>query len=370
MGRDKRSTRDGARPGARLGLMLAGGGGITVADMADLAVRAEEAGYDGVYLAEAWRSGFVTLAAMAQRTERISLGPYVLNAHARTPMIAGMSAVDLDELSGGRLVLGVGSGNRVTNESYQGVPVVRPLRKMREYVELLRLVTSARRGEQVDYEGEIHRMSGWRCQVDPVREAVPVVLAATSPRMTRLAAEVADGIGLGSLQSAEYVAGIAAECRAQAVRPGFSVLMAALVAVDPDAERAREAARTAVVNLYAGKPHPHYDALLRAQGYERVADGVDGAVRRGDLEAARRAVTDEVVDRLTVAGTPEECARRLRAYAEAGVDEILLVNVGGMRYEAGAADRGARDALLASYEPLLELAAAGALSGGRGRTAR
>lgn len=339
----------------RLGLMLAGGGGITVSDMAGLAAHAEGAGYDGVHLAEAWRSGFVTLAAMAERTRRIRLGPYVLNAHARTPMIAGMSAVDLDEMSGGRLVLGVGSGNRVTNESYQGVPVHRPLRKMREYTELLRLVTRARRGERVDHQGQIHRMSGWRCQVDPIRESIPIVLAATSPKMTRLAASIADGIGLGSLQSAEYVAGIAAECRSIAARDDFSVMMAALVAVDEDGARAREAARAAVVGLYAGKPHPHYDALLRAQGHRRVAEDVDRFVRQGDLAAARRSVTDEVVDRLVVAGTPQECRRRLSEYATS-VDEVLLVNVGGMRYEVGEADHDARRSLLESYEPLLNLA--------------
>ncbi|WP_433496595.1 LLM class flavin-dependent oxidoreductase [Sphaerimonospora sp. CA-214678] len=345
---------DGVRQ-AKLGLMLAGGGGLTVSDMAGIAARAESAGYGGVYLAEAWRSGFATLAIMAERTERIALGPYVLNAHVRTPLIAAMSAVDLDEVTGGRLVLGVGSGNRVTNESHHGVPVERPLRKMREYVELMRLVTRARRGERLDYAGEIHRMAGWRCQVDPVRESIPIVLAATSPKMTRLAALVADGIALGSLQSAQYVAEVAAECRSRAERPGFSVMMAALVAVDEDAERARAAARAAVVNLYAGKPHPHYDALLRRQGYERVADDVDRYVRRGDLAAARRSVTDEVVDRLTVAGTPAECRRRIAEYAET-VDDVLLVNVSGMRYEAGSADRDARRVLLESYEPLMELA--------------
>ena len=87
--------------------------------------RAEESGFSGVYVAEAWRSGFVPVAAIAARTERVTVGPYVLNAHARTPMIAGLSAVDLDEVAGGRLLLGVGSGNRVTNEKYQGVPVRR-----------------------------------------------------------------------------------------------------------------------------------------------------------------------------------------------------------------------------------------------------
>ncbi|WP_424533981.1 LLM class flavin-dependent oxidoreductase [Sphaerisporangium viridialbum] len=352
---DPRPPKDAAVPGqeVRLGLMLAGGGGMTVPDMAELAARAEGAGFDGVYVAEAWRSGFVPLAAMAARTERVTLGPYVLNAHARTPVIAGMSAVDLDEVSQGRLVLGVGSGNKVTNESYQGVPVRRPLPKMREYVELMRLVTRARRGEQVDYDGEIHRMTGWRSQADPFRASIPIHLAATAPRMTRLAATIADGIALGTLQSAEFVAEIAASCRQISGRDDFGVMMATLVAVDEDPERARDAARAAVVNLYAGKPHPHYDSLLRQQGHERVADDVDRLVRDGDLDAARRAVTDEVVDQLVVAGTPGDCIARIHEYGRS-VDEVLFVNVSGMRYEAGSV-ADARRALLDSYQPLLEL---------------
>jgi alkanesulfonate monooxygenase SsuD/methylene tetrahydromethanopterin reductase-like flavin-dependent oxidoreductase (luciferase family) len=354
-----------AGPGrVRIGLMLAGGGGMTVPDMAGIAARAESAGFHGVYVAEAWRSGFVPLAAMAARTERIALGPYVLNAHARTPLIAGMSAVDLDEVSGGRLVLGVGSGNRVTNESYQGVPVERPLRKMREYVELLRLVTRARRGRRLDYEGEIHRMSGWTCQVDPLRPSIPVYLAATSPRMTRLAADVADGVALGAVQSAAFVAGIATACRQAAGREDFGMMMASLVAVDEDPERARDAARAAVVNLYAGKPHPHYDSLLRRQGHERVADDVDRFVRAGDLDAARRAVTDEVVEQLVIAGTPKECLARIAQYG-GSVDELLFVNVGGMRYEAGSSTSSARRALLDSFEPLLDLGRLAAAGGAR-----
>ncbi|MFD7407816.1 LLM class flavin-dependent oxidoreductase [Streptomyces sp. NPDC059866] len=339
----------------RIGMMLTGGGGMTVPDMAELAARAEGAGFHGVYVAEAWRSGFVPLAAMAARTERVALGPYVLNAHARTPLIAGMSAVDLDELTGGRLVLGVGSGNRVTNESYQGVPVERPLRKMREYVELMRLVIRARRGERLDYEGEIHRMAGWTCQVDPVRPSIPVHLAATSPRMTHVAASVADGVALGTVQSAEFVAAIAAECRRTSGREDFGVMMASLIAVDDDPERARDAARAAVVNLYAGKPHPHYDSLLRRQGHERVADEVDRFVRAGDLDAAQRAVTDEVVEQLVIAGTPQECLARIRQYGES-VDELLFVHVGsGMRYEVGRAADSPGRALLDSYQPLLDL---------------
>ncbi len=96
-----------------------------------------------------------------------------------------------------------------------------------------------------------------------------------------------------------------------------------------------------------------YDSLLRQQGHERVADEVDRLVRDGDLDAARRAVTDEVVDQLVVAGTPGDCIARIHEYGRS-VDEVLFVNVSGMRYEAGSV-ADARRALLDSYQPLLEL---------------
>jgi 5,10-methylenetetrahydromethanopterin reductase len=337
-------------PTPRLGLMLAGGGGMTVADMAELAARAEDSGFSGVYVAEAWRSGFVPVAAMAARTQRVTVGPYVMNAHARTPMIAGLSAVDLDDVAGGRLLLGVGSGNKVTNEKYQGVPVHRPLQKMREYVELLRRVTTARQGEQVDFSGEVHSMTGWRSQVDPYRPAIPIYLAATSPRMTELAGEVADGIALGSLQSAEFVRRVAEQARASAGSRPFGVMVAAMVSVDDDREQARSAGRTAVVNLYAGKPHPHYDSLLRQQGFVQLADDLTRLVAEGELTKAHDAVPDEVVDELLIAGTPDDCAGRLADYAGI-VDEVVMVNANGMRYRTADDLSGpTREDLLDSFD--------------------
>lgn len=335
--------------------MLAGGGGTTLRQLAGIAADAEHVGLSGVYLAEAWRSGYVPVAALAAATSHIEVGPYVLNAHARSPLFAGIAAVDLDELTGGRLVLGVGSGNEVTNARYQGIPVHRPLHKMREYVEVLRLVTTARAGQRIDYSGEIHSTTGWYCQVDPVRPAIPIVLAATSPRMTALAAEVADGIALGSLLSGPFAADIARRCRAASPRPGFRVMMTAFASVSDDREQAREDARRAVVNLYAGKPHPHYDRLLRQQGYADVADRIGDLVARGEVAAARHAVPDEVLDSLTIAGTPDECRPRLADYPE--IDDLILVNVNGMRYRTDPGPAGEFGAgLLESYRPLLEFA--------------
>jgi alkanesulfonate monooxygenase SsuD/methylene tetrahydromethanopterin reductase-like flavin-dependent oxidoreductase (luciferase family) len=337
----------------KLSMMLNGGGGTTVRDVVSLSREAEQAGVNGVYLPEAWRSGFVTLTAIAAATTELRVGPYVLNAHARTPMIAGMSAVDLDEFSGGRLVLGIGSGNKITNESYQGVPVVRPLEKMRDYVQVVRGVTHAHYGDRVDFEGPRHQMTGWHAQVEPVRESIPIYLAATGPKMTELAGDVADGIALGSLLSAPFITDIATRLRSR-VGEQFGVMAASFLSVDEDVEAARSAARDAVVNLYAGKPHPHYDALLREQGHVEVADAITEAVAADDLRAAHDAVTDAVVDTLTIAGTAEDCLARLKDYSTV-VDELLLMSVSSMRYQAG--DRGVGEAQAPSivYGPLLEL---------------
>ena len=186
----------------RRGLIFPGGG-MAQRDMIQIAREAEAAGLDALYVTEAWRSAFVPLTALALSTERVRLGTYVLNAYGRSPFITGMSAVDVDELSGGRLMLGVGSGNRFINADWQGVPHERPYRKMTEYVELLRQIFHTRAGERVVYEGEIHRMN-WVPAVTPLRADVPIYLSAVFPRMVKVAGRVADGLALGAILSAEY----------------------------------------------------------------------------------------------------------------------------------------------------------------------
>ena len=162
------------------------------------------------------------LSAIAAATTRITLGPYILNAYGHSPFMAGLGAIDLDELSGGRLVLGVGPGNVHINRWFQGLETERPLTKMREYTELLRQMVRAQPGGPVHFEGQIHRTQ-WAPRVQPVRASIPVWLAAISPKMVRVAASVADGIAMGVLLSPEYVR--------DAIRP---VAAAAAAAADRD----------------------------------------------------------------------------------------------------------------------------------------
>ncbi len=334
----------------RHGLIFSGGG-TSVQQMVELAVEAEQAGLDSIYLTEAWRSGFVGLAAIAAATERVEIGPYILNAYARSVWVTAMSAVDLDELSGCRLVLGVGSGNKHINEAWQGIPQERPIRKMDEYITLLKKAVSTRLGDTLKWQGQMHSMD-WAPSVAPARDAIPVYLAALYPQMTAVAGRVADGLALGALLSSDYIRDeIKPRFRGAAADAGrdpdaLGIYFAPFVSVGEDREAARHAARMAICHLYAPLPHPYYDFVLREQGFAAAADACTRHVPEGRIEQAAEAVTDEVLDTVTIAGTLAECQAGLARF-EGVVDQALMVNVG----YGGASE----DTLLAAFRDLIRL---------------
>jgi 5,10-methylenetetrahydromethanopterin reductase len=314
----------------RLGFLFVGGGSLE--DIVATARDIEAAGFDTIHVVEGYRSAFVPLTAIALATARIRVGTYIANAYGRSPLLTAMSAMDLDELSGGRLVLGVGSGNRHINEDFQGIAYARPARKMREFVENLRTALAAPLGGKVEYAGEIHRMH-WTRSIPAVRPTIPVHLAAIFPKMVEVAGAVADGVALGVLLSPEYIQNVIRRRAAKAAeRAGrdpakLEFPMGALVAVDADRNRARDAVRRTIASFFHPLPHPYYDFLLREQGYGNVADLAKRHVPEGRVEPVVAAMSDELVDRLALTGTARDCAKRLRAYSGL-VDEAVLLNVG------------------------------------------
>ncbi len=291
---------------------------------------AEAAGLDAVHVIEGGRDAFVPLTAIAGETSRIGLGTYVVNAYARTPWLTAVSALDLDEVSGGRFTLGVGTGNRHINDWSHGLAFERPVQKMREYLDIVTAMVRARAGEAVERSGELHR-TRWRAGRDPFRPALPVIMAAAGPRLIEVAGAHADGVGVGILVSPEH---LEAEIRPRARRAAEAAgrdpaavrfPMGAMTNVDRDRERARAGTRHAIVRLFHPVPHPYYDFLLRAQGYAAVADAASALVPAGKVREAMAQVPDEVVDRLTLTGTPDEVARRLTDY-DGRIDEVLCLN--------------------------------------------
>ena len=305
--------------------------GTSIADCVTLAQRAEAVGVHAVYGIEGVNDVFVPMAAIAAATTTIGIGTYVANAYARTPQAAAFAALNLDELSGGRFTFGIGAGNRHVNEWVFGLDSTKPMAKMRDYLAVVAaLLTGEVPGGEQWAGGPIHHVEA-RFVRRPARR-VPYIVAAAGPRMIELAATASDGVGLGILISPEHIAGDIrprAEAAAAAVGRDPAAVrfpMAAMVSVDDDAERARELTRRAICGLFHPVPHPYYDFLLREQGYAQVADAASELAPQKRWREAMVAIDDELIDRLTVTGTPEQCAARLDAYRGIA-DEVICLQL-------------------------------------------
>lgn len=311
-----------------LGILFAGGNSLR--DIVTVGRRAEAAGFDSLYMVEAYRSAWIALTALAGVTTRVQLGPYVANAYARSPLITGMSAVDFNEYANGRLVLGVGGGNRIINEEWQGIPHARVLTKLREYVEILQRIARTPAGQPLIYNGKVHSMS-WTPVIAPTPTPYPVYLAAVFPAMLRVAAAVADGIAGGATLSPRYLREEllprAARCAMEVDRDPGSLRWRAVMftAVSADRTEARLAVRYALCNLFAPLPHPYYEYTMREQGFGPVVERLRELVPAGRSDAAIDAIPDALIDTLTIAGTPAECRARIDEYSGL-VEELILLN--------------------------------------------
>jgi probable F420-dependent oxidoreductase len=294
--------------------------GDSLSDWVDACVAAEDAGLAAVWSNELHRSAFVPLAAAAARTSRITLGTAISLAFVRSPMVTALEALDLDEVSGGRLVLGLGSGVQRLIEAWHGAAFDKPVGRMRQTVEVIRrIVADADLGEPIDAGGELvsTRVRGWRRPVVPVRRSIPVYLAAVGPALTKLAGEIADGWIAHELGSPAYLRerilpfleeGFAVSGRA---RSDFTIVASACCSVLPDGDEARRAAAHQVAFYASVKTYQEFFAF---HGFEAEAVVCQERFRAGDKARMADAVSDEMVDALTISGTPDEVRAKLRQY--------------------------------------------------------
>ena len=307
------------------------GAGMRVGDMVDIAKLAESQNFGTVAIAEAWRSGWVPLTAMAAATSKIRLAPYVLNAYGRSPLLTGMSAIDFNDFSNGRLVLGVGGGNKTINEVWQGIEHKRVLTKMREYVSVLQQMARTNLGETLEFSGQLHEMT-WSPAIMPHTDPFPVYLAAVFPKMLKVASSVADGIAGGATLSPSYLADtikpLAREYAEQADRDFAKLKWSAVTvfAMDADIDAARRAAREAICHFYAPLPHPYYEFTMREQGFGKIADALLELMPSGQVDAAMDSISDECLDTITICGTPAQCREKISSYRGL-LDDLLLLNV-------------------------------------------
>jgi probable F420-dependent oxidoreductase len=294
----------------------------------ELAGRAEQAGFDSVWAPEFHNhSGPLALAGAALGTESVELGTAIAWAFGRSPLLTAVTALDLDELSGGRFALGLGTGTRRMRTDWLGAPAERPARRLLETVEAIRAVWSAAEAGSVEYEGELVRLS-----VRPygrpgqVRPSLPIYLAAVNEGMARTAGAVADGLVGHPMATVRYIEEVLRPAIAEgAVSEGRSPDSVAvadwlLVAPGDDVDQAREDAKRQIAFHATVRT---YDRILDLHGFTEIAARIRELWRNFDLPGMTALVTDEMLDTMAVAGTPSECRERVSERAES-VERLLL----------------------------------------------
>ncbi len=330
--------------GLKLGLNLGYWGiGPQGDEATEIVLAAERAGFDSAWAAESYGSDAVSvLAYLAAKTETIQLGAAILQVPARQPAAAAMAGITIDTLSGGRFIFGFGPSGPQVSEGWYGVPYEKPWGRTREYVEIVKQVVA--RDGRLEYEGKHFKLpltegegvtgqgKALKLNVHPIRNEIPIYLGAIGRKSVELAAEVADGwipifFSVDKWEDAwgEHIAaGLSKSGRS---REDFAVSPSVQVAIDGDLDAARGLVKAGLL-LYLGgmgsKKTNFYADLTRRFGFAEVADEVQSLYLDGKREEAYAAIPDELVDATAMIGTEDQVAERVKRFADAGVDRMIV----------------------------------------------
>jgi F420-dependent oxidoreductase-like protein len=310
--------------------------GLTSADQLEIVQEAERLGYDSVWTAEAYGSDAATILAwLAAQTTKIRIGSAIFQMPARSAAMTAMTAATLDQLSDGRMLLGIGSSGPQVAEGWHGQRFARQLARTRDYVAVVRTALAR---ERVQYEGETLTLplpdgpgKALKLTISPVQERIPILLAAIGPKNTALAGEIADG-WLPMLLSPEHLPELRMNLQDGAAKAGrsldgFRITPNVQVLVSDDLDAARDAMRP-IVGLYVGgmgsRDKNFYNQLMQRYGFEAAAKDVQDLYLEGKKEEACAAIPAELIDAVTLCGPEDVVRERLRVYREAGVHTLNL----------------------------------------------
>ena len=323
----------------------------------ELALEAERLGFESVWAAEAYGSDAATvLSWIGAKTSQIGLGSAIFQIPGRSPALTAMTAATLDALSGGRFRLGLGVSGPQVSEGWHGVRFASPLKRTREYVEIVKLALAR---QVVKYDGEFFTLPlpdgpgrALRLTVHPQRESIPILIAAVGPKNLELAGEIADG-WLAVFLTPDFAQEQLAHISVGREKVGKSLAGFEVMATLPISPGLDLAACADLVRPYAAlyvggmgsKEQNFYNALAIRMGYEEAASEVQSKYLARDYEGAMKALPLEFLDRTSLLGSTEQIASRMAEYAKAGVTTLALalpdsvplpLRIGALRIGAAA----------------------------------
>jgi F420-dependent oxidoreductase-like protein len=309
--------------------------GLTRQDQLEIVLEAERLGYDSVWAAEAYGSDAATILGwIAGQTSRIRIGSAIFQMPGRSPAMTAMTAATLDQLSEGRMILGIGSSGPQVAEGWHGQRFGKQIQRTREYVAVVRKALAR---ERLVFQGETLELplpdgpgKALKLTIAPVQDRIPIYLAAIGPNNTRLAGEIADG-WIPTLFSPEHVAEFrplleeGAAVSGRSLDGSFDIAPTVNVFVTDDLASARDAMRPFLA-LYVGgmgsREKNFYNQLVQRYGFEDAAREVQDLYLEGKRDEAMAALPDELIDLVSLCGPPDRVRERLEVFREAGVGTL------------------------------------------------
>jgi F420-dependent oxidoreductase-like protein len=308
--------------------------GLTSEDQLSIVQEAERLGYDSVWTAEAYGSDAATvLSWLAGQTSKIRLGSGIFQMPGRSAAMTAMTAATIDQLSNGRMILGIGSSGPQVAEGWHGQRFAKQLQRTREYVAVVRMALAR---ERVQFDGETLTLplpdgpgKALKLTIGTIQDQIPIYLAAIGPKNTALAGEIADG-WIPTLFSPQHVSELRPLLQEGAARSGrsldgFDIAPTVNVFITDDLEAARNAMRPFIA-LYVGgmgsRKQNFYNNLVQRYGFEQAANEIQDLYLEGKREEAMAKIPNELIDLVSLCGPKDVVRERLAIYRDAGVGTL------------------------------------------------
>ena len=271
---------------------------------------------DTIWIPETWgMENFSMLSMISQKVNSPKIGSSIINIYSRSPSLMAMGAATVDTISNGRLVLGLGTSSMPIVEDFHGMKFEKPVSRMREYVEIIRLVLS---GKQVNYDGNFFKLKNFSLLIKPLRNSIPIYLAAVNQKMVELTWEIADGV----IFYLRPISELKNTIEKMQNKKKIDVSCQLITCVSKDSQKAIDhAKKTLSFYISVGEIYRNF---LAKNGFQNETEEIFQEFEKSGLEHVDEFVSDSMIESLTICGNPQECLTKLKKFKDTGLDLPIL----------------------------------------------
>ena len=271
---------------------------------------------DSIWIPETWgMENFAMLSAVSGKTTTQKIGSSIINIYSRSPSTIAMGAMTVDSISKGRLILGLGTSSIPIVEDYHGANFEKPVQRMKEYVEIIRLILS---GKPINYSGKIFNLKNFTSLIKPQRNNIPIYLAAINQKMVDLTWSIGDGV-IFYLRPLDEMKQTISKMQA---KKNIDVACQIITCISEDSDDAiLRAKKTLAFYISVGKI---YREFLENNGFKNETNNIFNEFKKSGFKSNHELVTDSMLDSLCISGTPEESKNKLQNFIDAGINLPII----------------------------------------------